>query len=162
MIDLQLFLNAAPIVQTHIGSAVFAVGVGPLAVFRRRRDVWHKLLGYFWVMAMATLAVTSFFITGLRPGQFSATHLLSILVLVSLARGLWLIRQRRIRAHAIQMQALYLKALSGAGLFTFVPGRLMSRVLFSQTPTLGFGCAVFVFGAVYWYWRRRILRLELS
>ncbi|MEJ6690661.1 MAG: DUF2306 domain-containing protein [Paracoccaceae bacterium] len=162
MIDLQLFLNAAPIVQTHIGSAVFAVGVGPLAVFRRRRDGWHKLLGYFWVMAMATLAVTSFFITGLRPGQFSAIHLLSILVLVSLARGLWLIRQRRIRAHAIQMQALYLQALLGAGLFTFVPGRMMSRVLFSQTPTLGFGCAVFVFGAVYWYWRRQILRLELS
>jgi uncharacterized membrane protein len=162
MIDLQLFLNAAPIVQTHIGSVVFAVGVGPLAVFRRRRDGWHKLLGYFWVMAMATLVVMSFFITGLRPGQFSAIHLLSILVLVSLARGLWLIRQRRIRAHAIQMQALYLQALLGAGLFTFVPGRMMSRVLFSQTPTLGFGCAVFVFGAVYWYWRRWILRLELS
>ena len=162
MIDLQLFLNAAPIVQTHIGTAVFAVGIGPLAVFRRRRDGWHKLLGYFWVLALATLVVMSFFITGLRPGQFSAIHLLSILVLVSLARGLWLIRQRRIRAHAIQMQALYLKALSGAGLFTCVPGRMMSRVLFSQTPTLGFGCAVFVFGAVYWYWRRRILRLELS
>ena len=91
MIDLQLFLNAAPIVQTHIGTAVFAVGIGPLAVFRRRRDGWHKLLGYFWVLALATLAVTSFFITGLRPGQFSAIHLLSILVLVSLARGLWLI-----------------------------------------------------------------------
>jgi len=41
--------------------------------------------------------------------------------------------------------------LLGAGLFTFLPGRMMSRVLFSQTPTLGFGCAVFVFGAVYWY-----------
>ena len=162
MIDLQLFLNAAPIVQTHIGTAVFAVGIGPLAVFRRRRDGWHKLLGYFWVLALATLVVMSFFITGLRPGQFSAIHLLSILVLVSLARGLWLIRQRRIRAHAIQMQALYLQALLGAGLFTFVPGRMMSRVLFSQTPTLGFGCAVFVFGAVYWYWRRWILRLELS
>ena len=88
MIDLQPFLNAAPIVQTHIGAAVCAVGVGPLAV-------------------------TSFFITGLRPGQFSAIHLLSILVLVSLARGLWLIRQRRIRAHAIQMQALYPQALLG-------------------------------------------------
>ena len=162
MIDLQLFLNAAPIVQTNIGSAVFAVGVGPLAVFRRRRDGWHKLLGYFWVMAMATLAVTSFFITGLRPGQFSAIHLLSILVLVSLARGLWLIRQRRIRAHAIQMKALYLQVLLGVGLFTFLPGRMMSRVLFTQTPTLGFGCAVFVFGAVYWYWRRWMLRLELS
>ena len=113
MIDLQPFLNAAPIVQTHIGAAVCAVGVGPLAVFRRRRDGWHKLLGYFWVVAMATLAVTSFFITGLRPGQFSAIHLLSILVLVSLARGLWLIRHRRIRAHAIHMQALYLQALLG-------------------------------------------------
>ena len=99
---------------------------------------------------------------GLRPGQFSAIHLLSILVLVNLARGLWLIRHRRIRAHAIHMQALYLQALLGAGLFTFLPGRMMSQMLFSQTPTLGFGCAVFVFGAVYWYWRRQILRLELS
>jgi hypothetical protein len=33
--------------------------------------------------------------------------------IVSLARGLWLIRQRRIRAHAIQMQALYPQALLG-------------------------------------------------
>ncbi|MDB3911580.1 hypothetical protein N9381_07265, partial [Paracoccaceae bacterium] len=67
MIDLQLLFNAAPIVQTHIGTAVFAVGIGPLAVFRRRRDGWHKFLGYFWVLvlALATLAVTSFFITGL-------------------------------------------------------------------------------------------------
>ena len=43
MIDLQPFLNAAPIVQPHIGAAVCAVGVGPLAVFRRRWDGWHKL-----------------------------------------------------------------------------------------------------------------------
>ena len=62
---------------------------------------------------MATLAVTSFFITKLRPSQFSAIHLLSILVLASLAIGLWLIRHRRIRAHAIHMQALYLQALLG-------------------------------------------------
>ena len=60
------------------------------------------------------------------------------------------------------MQALYLQALLGAGLFTFLPGRMRSRVLFGQTPRLGFGCAVFILGVVYWYWRRRILRLELS
>ena len=78
------------------------------------------------------------------------------------ARGLCLIRHRRIRAHAIHMQTLYLHPLLGAGLFTFLPARMMSRVLFSQTPTLGFGYAVFIFGVVYWYWRRQILRLELS
>jgi hypothetical protein len=69
---------------------------------------------------------------------------LSILVLVSVACGLWLIRHRRIRAHAIHMQALYVQALLGAGLLTFLPGRMMSLVLFSQTQTVGFGCAVFV------------------
>ena len=144
MIDLQPFLNAAPIVQTHIGAAVFAVRVGPLVVFRLRRDRWHKPIGYFWVLAMATLAVTSFFISGLRQGQFSPIHLLSILVLVGVACGLLSISYRRSRAHAIHLQALYVQAMLGSGLFTSLPGRMISRVLFSQTPTVGFGYAVFV------------------
>ena len=57
--------------------------------------------------------------------------------LVSLARGLWLICHRRIRAHAIHMQALYLQALLGAGVFTFLPGRMMSRVLLTKPQHWG-------------------------
>jgi uncharacterized membrane protein len=69
MIDLQPFLDAAPIVQTHIFTTFFALGVGRLAVFRRRRDGWHKFMGYLWVLAMATLALTPFLSLGCA--QFS-------------------------------------------------------------------------------------------
>ena len=77
-------------------------------MFRRRQEDWHKFQDFTWVLAMTKLAFTSFLITGVCLGQLSEIHLLSM---VGLVRGLWLIRQRRIRGLALQMQALYLQAL---------------------------------------------------
>ena len=152
-------MDISPVIQIHLAVALYAVLIGPIAVFRPRRDITHKILGYSWVLAMALLAGSSFFITEIRHGRFSLIHILSCLVLVSLVRGLWLIGQRGINAHARQMQALYLQILLGAGGFTFLPDRAMSRLFFSQNPWLGFACMMGVCTVVILLWRRQAKRL---
>jgi len=121
-------LDISPVIQIHLAVALYAVLIGPIAVFRPRRDIAHKILGYSWVLSMALLAGSSFFITEIRHGRFSLIHILSCLVLVSLVRGLWLIGQRGINAHVRQMQALYLQILLGAG-----GGYLFARSRYEQT-----------------------------
>lgn len=60
----------------------------------------------------------------------SPIHLLSILVLVLLWRGVAFARQRNLRLHRRTMQYTYLLGLVITGLFTFLPGRIMNRVAF--------------------------------
>jgi uncharacterized membrane protein len=140
-----------------LAAALYVVIIAPIAVFRPRRYIAHKILGFIWVLAMGLLAGSSFAIT--ENGRFSLIHLLSCLVLVSLVRGLRSIRQRLIVAHARHMRALYLQALLGAGGGTFLPDHSTSRLLFSQNPWLGFACMMGVCTVVILLWRRQAKRL---
>ncbi|WP_425098943.1 DUF2306 domain-containing protein [Tropicibacter sp. S64] len=133
-------LLAAPLAtQIHALAAVVALTVGPVALYRRRRDRLHRTLGYIWVLAMAILALSSFAIQGFRViGPFSPIHLLSILVLVSLWTGVRHAVQGRAEAHRQTMIALFWRALCAAGLLTFLPGRLVNRIVFGEHETLGY------------------------
>jgi uncharacterized membrane protein len=91
----------------------------------------HRALGYVWVALMLVIAISSFWIHGMRQlGPFSLIHLLSIMVLVMLPAGLYFARIHRVRGHKLTMVGLFAGALVIAGLFTFVPGRLMHQVVF--------------------------------
>ena len=61
---------------------------------------------------------------------FSPIHLLSLLTLWALARGILAAQQGRIADHKRAMKQLYGFALVVAGAFTFFPGRIMYLVLF--------------------------------
>jgi uncharacterized membrane protein len=75
------------------------------------------------------VAITSFWITGIRPGQFSPIHLLSILTLVTLPFAIWARRVGRIGSHRTAMISLYV-SLVAAGAFTLLPTRLIGRAVF--------------------------------
>ena len=156
MTTLAPLMDAAPVVQIHAVSALLALVLGPVALFRRRRDRGHRVVGYTWIAAMAVTALSSFWINGMALiGPFGPIHLLSVLTLVTLTLGLRAARQRRIAAHRQMMQALYLWALGVAGLFTLLPGRVMHRVVFGADSPLGFAVlALAVLGALA-LWRGR-------
>lgn len=59
-------LNAPPEIEFHVVSAFCVILLGPMALFRRSRDRWHKAFGYCSVMAIFATAAWSFFILG-RP-----------------------------------------------------------------------------------------------
>ena len=138
--NLLPFFDAELQVQLHFLAGVLAVGLGPVALYRRKRDRLHKLAGRIWVLVMVFLAISGLFIHQVQLiGPFSPIHLLSILVLVSLWRGVAAIRARNIQAHQSVMRALYWQALGIGGLFTFLPGRTLNEMLFAGWPEAGWG-----------------------
>ncbi|MCF6232951.1 MAG: DUF2306 domain-containing protein [Rhodobacteraceae bacterium] len=137
--NLDPLLQASPVIQVHAAAAILAMILGPLSIFRRRRDRLHKITGYVWISAMLVAATSALFITELRlVGRFSPIHLLTPLVYWSIWRAITFVRAGNIVGHCGVMKSLYIQALGIAGLFTLVPGRIMSDVLFSSAPWLGF------------------------
>jgi uncharacterized membrane protein len=146
---LDPILTAPLIIQLHVVGAICAIVLGPMALFRRSRDIWHRRLGYAWVMAMAFTAVSSFWISEAPIiGLFGPIHALSVLTIYGLWRGISAARAGNIAAHRGQMQGLYFWAMGVAGLFTFLPGRRMNSVFFDMAPLAGFIAMAVVIGGV--------------
>ena len=132
-------LQATPAIQIHVFAALLAFLLGPFVLWRKRRDIWHKRMGYVWVVAMAITALSSFAIADLRViGPYSPIHALSVYVLFGLWQNISAARAGRITAHRIGMQQMYVWALIVAGLFTFLPGRRMNAIVFGDAPLAGF------------------------
>lgn len=136
---LDPFLAADPQVQLHAISAFLALVLGPLIFLRRKGDTTHKLLGRIWVGAMVLTISSSYFIFQIRLwGPFSPIHLISIYASLGLAQGIYYARKGNIAAHRSAMRGLYLGGLLIAGTFTFLPGRLLNRVVFGPNGEAGF------------------------
>lgn len=113
----------------HLLSVVPALPLGAYVLVRRKGDGLHRALGKLWAVLMLVGALSSFGLRGVAGG-LGPIHLLSLLVLVMIPRGILLARRHRIEAHRRVMSLTYL-GLAGAALFTLLPGRLLGSWLFS-------------------------------
>jgi uncharacterized membrane protein len=127
--DLAPLFGAPAIVHLHIAGALAALGLGGAVLFLRKGTRIHRRIGWSWVGALFVAAVTSFWITGIRPGQFSPIHLLSILTLLTLPFAIWARRTGHIGSHRAAMISLYV-SLVAAGAFTLLPNRLLGHAVF--------------------------------
>lgn len=125
-------LTTAPLpIQLHAYAALAAFVLGAVQLAGVKGTTRHRVLGYTWAALMLTVAVSSFWIHEIRlAGPWSPIHLLSILTLVMLPLGLYYARNHIVGGHQKTMTGLFLGALVIAGLFTFVPGRIMHKVVF--------------------------------
>ncbi len=124
-------LNAAPVVQVHafVAMAAFVLGVVQLAA--PKGTIPHRTIGWIWVVLMAAIAASSFWIHEIRLiGPFSPIHLLSIFTLVMLPLAVVHARRHRVDRHRNAMTGIFIGALVVAGLFTLLPGRIMHAVAF--------------------------------
>src|SRR5207302_4157241 len=96
----------------------------------RKGTAMHKALGRIWVALMLIVALSSFWLTGIRQGGFSVIHLLSAWTLVSLALAIYFIRRGNVRAHRGFMIGTFL-GLAGAGLGALMPGRALYAFFFA-------------------------------
>lgn len=145
--DVQPLLDAPLLVQAHVMCALAALALTPAILMRRKGDRLHKMLGRSWVAAMALTALSSFGIMDIRLiGPFSPIHALSLLTLFSLGSAIYYARHGKIDAHQQGMLGAMF-GLVGAGVFTVLPGRLMSDLLFPNMQMLGF-LAVLALGAI--------------
>ena len=122
-------LAAAPaIIRLHILAAVLAFLVGAALLIGVKGTALHKALGWTWVIAMGTTAVSSLFIKVINPGHWSFIHFLSGWVIIALPMAVVAIKRKNVRLRRRLMTGLFVGGLLIAGAFTFVPGRLMFQV----------------------------------
>lgn len=126
-------LAAAPAIQVHAFAAMAAFALGIVQLAAPKGTLPHRTLGWIWVALMAVVAVSSAFVHTIRLwGPFSPIHLLSILTLAVLPVAVWRAHRHDVLHHRNAMLALFFGALVIAGLFTFVPGRIMHTVAFGS------------------------------
>jgi uncharacterized membrane protein len=129
--SLKPLLDAAPPIPVHAFAAMAAFALGVVQIAAPKGTLPHRTLGWIWVALMAVVVGSSFWIHQLRViGPWSPIHLLSIFSAVMLVLGVWYARRHNVRGHRTTMISIFGGALIIAGLFTFMPGRIMHTVLF--------------------------------
>lgn len=132
--SLAPLLDAAPAIPLHAFAAMAAFVLGTVQLAAPKGTLPHRALGWVWVVLMLVVALSSFWIHQIHQirlvGPWSPIHLLSIFSLVMLAFGVMAARSRNVRCHKITMVSIFFGALVIAGLFTFMPGRIMHAVIF--------------------------------
>ena len=131
--SLAPLLNAPLVVQLHAFAAMLALLLGIIQIAAPKGTLPHRALGWVWIVLLTTISVSSFWIHGHSWRlwrTWSPIHLLSILAPIMLIVGVALARRHNIVGHKITMISIFIGALVIAGAFTFVPGRIMHRVMF--------------------------------
>lgn len=131
--SLTPLLNAPFAIQLHAFAAMGAFALGLVQFARSKGTFSHRTFGWVWVVLMTVVAVSGFWIHHIRLwGPWSPIHLLSIFTLIMLPLGVLMARRHNVRAHRGFMIGIFAGALVIAGIFTFVPGRIMYAVLFGS------------------------------
>ena len=119
------------ITQLHVVSAIWTFLIGLVIMLLPKGVGWHKTLGWSWVIGMTLTAGSSFLMTGIFENSYSPIHALSAYTLLGLPFAVAAARRRNIKAHREHMTSMFVGAMVIAGLFTFLPGRLMWSMLFT-------------------------------
>lgn len=133
-LDLTPLIEAGWLIQLHVTGAVTAFLLGIVILIQRKGSRLHRKLGWVWVVAMAAAALSSAFIRS--RGDFSWIHAFTGVSLIALPMGVAAARMHFARTHARFMTGIFLGGAFTAGLFTFLPGRLMWDVLFTASQPL--------------------------
>ena len=113
-------------IVSHLFLAFAALIIGSINLFSEKGTQRHKFIGWFWIIFMTYVAVSSFWIKELNDGVYSWIHLLSITTLISLILSIIAIKLRFIKIHSFLMVGTYI-GLFIAGVFTLMPGRYIAN-----------------------------------
>jgi uncharacterized membrane protein len=128
--SLAPLLDAAPAIPFHALAAMAALALGIVQFAAPKGTLPHRTIGWIWVVLMAAVAASSFWIHQLRlVGLWSPIHLLSIMVLVLLPIAVISAHRHHVSGHRGIMIGVFSGGLVVAGLFTLLPGRIMHAVI---------------------------------
>jgi uncharacterized membrane protein len=126
-------LDASPAIQLHAFAAMSAFVLGVVQLSAPKGTLPHRTVGWIWVALMLAVSISAFWIHQLRLwGPWSPIHLLAIFTLIMLPLGVWYAHRHAVEYHRWTMIGIFAGALVIAGIFTFVPGRIMYQVAFGQ------------------------------
>ncbi len=135
---LNLLIAARPIpealrsgaVVAHLTTVMLALPIGISQLILPKGTLRHRTVGYIWLGLMVFTALVSFAIHSINPRGLSAIHLFSVLTLVLAPVIAWRARQGAVVKHRQAVLGLMLGGLAIAGLFTFLPGRVLGQLVF--------------------------------
>ncbi|PST19348.1 hypothetical protein C7U61_12530 [Rhizobium sp. JAB6] len=154
-------LDAPIAIRIHVAAVVPAALLGAYLLVRPKGTPRHRLLGKIWLILMVVTALSSFFIHQINMFHgFSPIHLLSVFVLFGCWGAIVNARRHNIEAHKRIVRGLYFGGIVGAGVFTFLPGRIMNKMAFDGDEIVPFVVAAGLAIALLWLvskeiWRRR-------
>jgi uncharacterized membrane protein len=112
---------------THVFTALLALVLGGIVLYRPKGTASHKLMGRVWVASMAVTSITSFFIQ--TSGRLSYIHFLSAWTLWTLAAAMWHIRRGNVIAHKRYLKGAYIGLIVAGVLAVALPGRVLWRLV---------------------------------
>lgn len=131
--SLAPLLNAPLAIQLHAVAAMSAFALGLLQFAAPKGTLPHRTVGFIWLALMLIVALSSFWIHEVRLwGPWSPIHLISIYVLIMVPVAIYFARRHNVRGHSRTVIGMFFGGLVIAGLFTFVPGRIMHAVAFGN------------------------------
>lgn len=131
--SLAPLLNAPLAIQAHAFAAMAAFALGLVQFMAPKGTLPHRTIGFIWLALMLTVALSSFWIHEIRLwGPWSPIHLISIYVLIMIPVAITFARRHNVRGHARTVIGMFVGGLVIAGLFTFLPGRIMHAVAFGN------------------------------
>lgn len=128
-LDLEPYWAAPGLIQFHLATVIVALVLGPIQFVMPKGTQGHRMLGWVWVLAMGSTAVSSLFIREINDGAFSPIHIFSVSTLICLPLAVWLARTGKVAAHRSTMIGLYI-GLVIAGVLSAAPGRLTWDIFF--------------------------------
>lgn len=126
---------AAPLaVQLHLATILAAIPIGCVLMSGVKGGRLHRALGWTWAALLVFTATAALFIhapTGLPSiAGIGVLHLFSGVTLVAAPLGIRAAKRHDVARHARAMTGLFIGGLGIAGLFAFLPGRLLWQVVF--------------------------------
>ena len=133
--DFQPIIDAPLQIKLHLAAALAALVVGSTILVGAKGTAAHRALGWTYVLLMTVTALSAIFIRRADGGipnfmGFTPIHLFIVLTAIGLPRALFAIRRGDVRRHARSMTSLFVGALIIAGVFAFLPGRILNAVAF--------------------------------
>jgi uncharacterized membrane protein len=132
---LQPLLQASPAIQIHVAAAVLAIALGAYQFLARKGSIPHRIIGWAWVILLASICISSFFIPGsLFIGPISVFHALSVYTLWALYMGAKAARQHAVADHKSYMTWIYvLSIVLSAVIAVGSSGGVLNEMFFARS-----------------------------
>lgn len=121
----------------HLATIVPAFLIGTFLLSRRNGTPTHKMLGRIYILLIVLTGIITLFMPAqVGPrflGHFGFIHIFSLLALYSAPTAYLAARRGNTKVHRRSMIGLYVGGILIAGVFAFLPGRMLHNLVFGQT-----------------------------
>ena len=127
--DMALFAAQSPAIKIHLATALTALALGAVLMWRRKGRTFHRVAGWVWVTLVSVTAGSTLFITSLNHGKWSLLHLFTGWVLLVLPLAVIWAKRHNVARHRRTMMGLFYGGFAVNLLIAFIPGRLLWTML---------------------------------